>query len=98
MRIFFILLCCPLAVGGYDHAQLLHWIHWQICAQYVPRTSSVRNDPGLFCQGCARSVPDGTPTPSPCFFVSVDSKGGYVEPKLCKSEGRWGKRGAQRGA
>src|SRR6266851_852520 len=35
---------------------------------------SVRDAPGLFCQGCARSVPWGTPTPSPRFSGSAHSK------------------------
>src|SRR5712691_7465950 len=38
-------------------------------------SSSVRDAPGLFCQGCARSVPGGRVPPSPLFFVSVASKG-----------------------
>src|SRR5229473_962891 len=36
---------------------------------------SVRDAPGLFCQGCARSVPANHNTPPPGFFVSVASKG-----------------------
>src|SRR6266481_5572025 len=40
----------------------------------LPLTNSVRNDPGLFCQGCARSVPSRCTPPTPMFFVSVDSK------------------------
>src|SRR6266446_3245264 len=36
---------------------------------------SVRDAPGLFCQGCARSVPTITGPPSPWFSVSVASKG-----------------------
>src|SRR5260370_38084998 len=41
----------------------------------LPKFCSVRDAPGPFCQGCARSVPDRRGTPPPGFFASVDSKG-----------------------
>src|SRR5260370_24813204 len=41
----------------------------------LPKFCSVRDAPGPFCQGCARSVPTSWDTPTPGVFVRADSKG-----------------------
>src|SRR6266478_4655623 len=49
----------------------------------LPLTNSVRNDPGLFCQGCARSVP--TWSAPPCIWIEATSCGENVAARGSRS-------------
>src|SRR5216684_9418115 len=46
----------------FHHTARFPW-HTLIIYTRLPLANSVRNPPGLICQGCARSVPSLTPTP-----------------------------------
>src|SRR6266700_5028895 len=46
------------------------------CLQRQPLAHSVRNPPGLFCQPCARSVPEG-PCHPPRQFVWLSKQSDY---------------------
>src|SRR5205823_7519892 len=49
--------------------------HARSLVKRQPLAHSVSNPPGLFCQGCAQSVPLAWRAPPPTFFVTVHSKG-----------------------
>src|SRR5260370_6114461 len=64
---------CSKTKRSFSSITLLVFHGMRLFYTQLPKFCSVRDAPGLICQGCARSVPQLYPTPSP-FFVSADSK------------------------
>src|SRR6266849_6692554 len=66
---------CSKTKRSFSSITLLAFHGMRLFYTQLPKFCSVRDAPGLICQGCARSVPSGT-TPLPlCFSLLLILKG-----------------------